>query len=366
MNLRTVRYASRDADFISTLKKRVAQYFSDNQISRYGNREMRIKTVFMLMLFLVPFALMLSGIISQWWMALLMYAMMGMGMAGIGLSVMHDANHGAYSQNQKVNLWLGRTLNFLGGTATNWKIQHNVLHHTYTNIDGMDEDIDPGSMLRFSPHRPWKRWHRYQHIYGWFLYSLMTMKWITTMDFSQAKRYNEMGLVATQRTTYRKLLREVVMSKAFYFTYIIGLPLLLSSAPWWTALVGLLVLQVVAGFILAIIFQPAHVMPPANFPLPDDNGNIENNWAIHQMLTTCNFAPKKKVFSWFVGGLNFQVEHHLFPNICHVHYRNIAPIVKQTAEEFGVPYHSFSTFRGALKNHGRMLKSLGRRQALAA
>jgi linoleoyl-CoA desaturase len=117
----------------------------------------------------------------------------------------------------------------------------------------------------------------------------------------------------------------------------------------------------ITGFILAVIFQPAHVIEGTEYPVPDDKGNMENNWAIHQLHTTTNFGHREKMFSWYVGGLNYQVEHHLFPNICHVHYRKIACIVKKTAEEFGLPYKSKDTFLQALIAHGRILKSLGQK-----
>jgi linoleoyl-CoA desaturase len=124
-------------------------------------------------------------------------------------------------------------------------------------------------------------------------------------------------------------------------------------------------MQYIAGFLLAIIFQPAHVIDGTEYPEPDENDNLENSWAIHQMLTTTNFGNKSRWFSWYVGGLNFQIEHHLFPHVCHVHYRKIAGIVKETAAEFGVPYKSAATFVGALAGHARLLRELGRRDSIS-
>lgn len=125
-------------------------------------------------------------------------------------------------------------------------------------------------------------------------------------------------------------------------------------------------LQFVQGFILTIVFQPAHVMPTSEYPIPDSEGNIENSWAIHQLLTTSDFSPESKIFSWYIGGLNYQVEHHLFPNICHVHYSKIAEIVKKTAREYGLPYHVQSNFLMALINHGKMLRDLGQKDLITA
>jgi linoleoyl-CoA desaturase len=289
---------------------------------------------------------------------------MGIGISGIGLSIMHDANHGAYSSKAWVNSALGALLNMLGGNAMNWKIQHNMLHHTYTNIDGLDEDIAPGKILRLSPHQPLNKIHRYQHIYGWFLYALMTVMWVTIKEFKQLIKWRGNGYFEAQGSTFGKALITLIFTKSIYFSYALVLPLVLTPTPWWLTLISFFVMHFIAGFILGIVFQPAHTVPDSEFPLPDDKGNMENTWAVHQMLTTSNFAPNNRLLSWFVGGLNYQVEHHLFTNICHIHYRELSKIVKATAEEFGLPYHSAPTFMEALRNHGALLKRLGRNQDL--
>jgi linoleoyl-CoA desaturase len=284
---------------------------------------------------------------------------MGVASAGIGLSIMHDANHGSYSSDKRINNILGYLLNFIGGSAVNWRIQHNYLHHSYTNIEGMDEDIDPGNILRLSPHKPLLKAHRWQHIYAWILYGLMTLSWVTTKDFNQLKRYRDMGLLKRQNRSYSSLVTELILFKLFFYTYLGVIPMIFSGIPWWQTLLCIVFMHFVQGFILTVVFQPAHVMPDSDYPLPDDKGNMENSWAISQLLTTTNFAPTSRIFSWYVGGLNFQIEHHLFPNICHVHYKKISEIVKRTAEEFGFPYHVQPTFIAALVSHGRMLRKLG-------
>ena len=356
-----IKYSNNmNTDFISLLRMRVKKYFDNQNLSRYANLNMVVKTVFMLTLYLTPYILVISGISSNNWINLGLWALMGLGSAGIGLSIMHDANHGSYSKNQNINKYLGYLLNFIGGSAINWKIQHNYLHHGYTNIDGMDEDIDPGIVMRLSPHKKRYMIHRWQHIYGWFLYGLMTISWVTSKDYRQLKRYNTMGLLSRQNRSYKNLMTELIIFKALFFTYLFIIPLIFASTPWWLTIIYFTIMHFIQGFILTIIFQPAHVMPTSEYPIPDINGNVENNWAIHQMLTTSDFSPKSRVFSWYIGGLNYQIEHHLFPNICHIHYRKLSKIVKETAEEFGIPYHVQSNFFLALMNHGRMLKRLGR------
>ena len=182
-------------DFNKTLNQRVNQYFKNSKYGRYANLEMISKSIFMFSLYFVPYFMFLFGIVESVWVFYLMAFLMGMGKAGIGLSVMHDANHGAYSKKKWVNNLVGYSLNLVGGNATNWKIQHNVKHHTYTNVTGMDEDIAPkGGILRFDPNTPVKKHHKWQHIYAWFLYGLMTMSWIIVKDISQLAQYTKDGM----------------------------------------------------------------------------------------------------------------------------------------------------------------------------
>jgi len=346
-------------DFYNTARKRVHEYFKSTGQTKHANANMVIKTIVMIAIYIVPFILMLTGVISSTWLIVAAWVVMGIGMAGIGLSVMHDANHGAYSKHRKLNDIIGNVIWFIGGSGTNWKIQHNVLHHSFTNVEHMDEDLETIPILRFSPHKKKMNIHRFQHIYAWFFYSFMTLMWATTKDFRQLFRYKKLDLLKTQKRTYPSLLAELIAVKLMYYGLFIALPIIVLPLAWWQTFLCVLLMHFVAGFILAIIFQPAHVMPDTDFPLPDDQGNMENKWAIHQLMTTVNYAPKSKLFSWYVGGLNFQVEHHLFPNICHIHYKKISEIVKQTAEEFNLPYYSKETFLDALRAHKNFLKQLG-------
>ncbi len=347
----------KQAEFVKVLRQKVNRYFKENNISKYANFNMKFKTVFMISLYFIPLILMLTGIISSFWPVLGMWALMGFGMAGIGLSIMHDANHGSYSRNQKVNNSLGYLIHFIGGYRQNWKIQHNVLHHSFTNIDGYDEDIK-NNTLRLSPNQKRLGIHRLQAFYAPFLYSLMTIYWSLSKDFEQVVRYKKKKLLAGQGLTFKKALMQITFTKLWYFGLLIALPMIFIGLPWWQILMGYLLMHFICGLALAFIFQPAHVIEETEFFVPD-GGSVENNWAIHQMKTTANFANGSVFFSWFIGGLNYQIEHHLFPNICHVHYRKIAKIVKETAEEFNVPYLQHKTFFGAVRSHFAVLYDLG-------
>ena len=349
-------------DFYKTVKKRVSTYFKENQLSQHANTNMVLKTVFMISLYLIPFMLILTFLESTG-VIILMWAIMGFGMAGIGLSIMHDANHGAYSKNKYVNLIVGKIIWLVGGSDVNWRIQHNVLHHTYTNVTGMDEDIEIDPLMRFSPEQRLLKGHKFQFIYAWFLYGMMTLMWATTKDYSQWKRYKDKDLIKTQGLTSKRFLWTLISTKTIYLFVTLGLPLIFSSLPWWGTVLSFGLMHFIAGLTLAAIFQPAHVVPRSSFETPDDDGKVEMDWATNQMMNTANFAPKARIFSWYVGGLNYQIEHHLFPHICHVHYRKISKIVRETAVEYNLPYYSYKSFRGALLGHAKMLYTLGRKNA---
>lgn len=351
-------------DFFVLLNQRVNQYFKSNNISRNANAEMIAKTIFMFMLYFIPYGIIISGAITNIWILLALCLAMGMGLAGIGLSVMHDANHGAYSKKAWVNNFIGYSLNVIGGHAFNWKIQHNVLHHTYTNVHDADEDISPRGVMRMAPESAWKPAHRFQHIYAWFLYCLLTLVWVFIKDFARLVKYQREGLVKKQQASVTREWTILIVTKILYIGYIIVLPALLLPLAWWQILIGFVAMHAVSGFILSIIFQPAHVVDGTEYPEPDHHGVLENTWAVHQLRTTTNFANRNKILSWYIGGLNFQIEHHLFPNVCHVHYREIAPIVEQTAHEFNLPYKTIPTFMGAMAGHARLLKKLGQKPAM--
>jgi linoleoyl-CoA desaturase len=347
-------------EFINELREKVKEYFEKNNISKFCNTSMVIKSFFMISLYFAPYVLMMSGLISSLPGILICWIIMGIGMAGIGMSIMHDANHGTYSKNPRVNSFLSKSMYILGGYPLTWQYQHNTLHHGYTNIDELDEDIEVGNLMRFSPHKPLYKIHKYQHWYAWFFYSLMTISRLVAKDFMQLARYKKVETYLGRNKSLKRLLTVLIISKVLYYVVFLVIPLIVLPISWYWIVLSFLIMHFVSGLMLSAIFQTAHVMPTSEFPLPDANGNIENNWAVHQLLTTSDYSPRSRFFSWFIGGLNFQVEHHLFPNICHVHYKNISHLVKQTALKYNLPYNVQPNFSRAVYSHIKMLKSLGR------
>ncbi len=361
MKYSSLQFARGQNEFFATLSQRVNHYFKSNNIEKTANWHMVVKTIVMFTMYFVPYILILTQVVTGSWGYVAMAVIMGFGVSGIGLSIMHDANHGSYSKKAWVNNLLGFSLNAVGGNAFNWKVQHNVLHHTYTNVHEVDEDISPRGVLRMAPTETWRPFHQYQHLYAWFFYGLLTIVWISFKDFGRLSRYVRDGMVKKQKASVAAEWTILIITKLVYIGFLYLPVLLVPEITWWMPLAGFLIMHYIAGFILAIIFQPAHVIDGTEYPLPDEDGNLENNWAIHQLHTTTNFGRKHRAFSWFVGGLNYQVEHHLFPNICHVHYRAISPIVEATAKEFGLPYKSKETFLQALIAHTAIMKELGKK-----
>ncbi len=360
----TIRFSRSDsAKFFRTLNKRVNTYFKENNIKRTGNLKLYFKSVVMFALLLAPPTIILTVDLPGWAQAIGM-VITGIGMAGVGMNVMHDANHESFSSKRWVNKLMGASIYILAGNDYNWKVQHNVLHHTFTNIQGHDEDIDAGRVIRFSKHAKWRRFHRYQQYYSFFLYGFLTLNWAITVDFKQTYRYLKQKLSYGEFPNPTSQWTKLIISKIIYYALWIALPIV-TGIVWWKVLIGFLIMHYTAGIILSVIFQLAHVMPNTDMPLPDEDGNMKNTWAIHQLHTTSNFAPNNRLVRFFTGGLNHQVEHHLFSNISHIHYNKIANIVKETAKEFSLPYHEYKSMWLAIIEHYKQLEILGKKPKFA-
>jgi linoleoyl-CoA desaturase len=359
--MKTIKFLNKDKkNFAITLRKKVNAYFKEKNISTKGEGRLLGKSITMLGIYFVPFLAILFLPMSGWLM-LLLAVVMGIGMAGVGMSVMHDAVHGSFSQKGWVNKLFSSTMYSIGGNVFNWKMQHNLFHHTYTNIEGYDEDIRSRVVIRLSHEAPLKKVHRFQHVYAFFLYSLMTISKLVG-DFFQLNEYNKTGLTKEQNAKPKREYVKLIVSKVLYLGVAIALPIIFTSFAWWLVLLGFLVMHLTAGLIMSVIFQMAHVVEGADQPVPDENGALESEWAIHELMTTANFSRRNRLLGWYIGGLNFQIEHHLFPHISHVHYRKISPIVEETAKEFGLPYNQKKTLFHAIASHIRILKELGRKK----
>jgi linoleoyl-CoA desaturase len=355
----SVKFNNKDAVFFPSLKQRINQYFESNNIRPTGNLKLYFKTIVLFTLLISLYITLVFFTPANGWVALLLAMVMGVVVAAIGFNVMHDGAHGSYSSRKWVNESMAHSLNLLGGVSFIWKQKHNINHHSYTNVEGMDDDIDIKPFIRV--HHGQKRYwfHRYQHIYSFLLYGITYFFWVFYNDFDKYFK----GKVSEHTKIQRMSFWDHIVfwaTKLFYVAIFIAFPIY--NVGLLDTLLGYGVMVFVTGITIAVVFQLAHVVEDMPFVNPEgDSTKIESEWAIHQLQTTTNFATKNRFISWLLGGLNFQVEHHLFPRISHIHYPEISKIVKQTCHEFNIPYKEFKTMRGAIVSHILHLKETGRK-----
>ncbi|GAB4091139.1 fatty acid desaturase family protein [Flaviaesturariibacter terrae] len=351
-----ITFANQNAAFGTALRRAVDEYFRERGIKKTGNWRLYHKAVIILPATALFYVLLLSGVLPTA-LALILSGTMGLMLAAIGFNVMHDACHGAFSSRRWVNNILGLSLNALGGNAFFWKQKHNILHHTYTNVEGLDDDIAQSKLLRQCPSQPWMRLHSYQHHYLPVAYGLTMFVWVLIRDFDKYFRRKIHNTPLQPMSVQEHVL--FWASKALYVFFYMALPIY--CVGFWPWLIGWSLMNVVAGIVLSYVFQLAHAVEGPVFENGHEDRVLPSEWAAHQVLTTANFAPRNKALSWFVGGLNFQVEHHLFPRVAHVHYPALSRIVQEQCNRFGLPYHCHQTLGGAIKSHLYIIKELGRR-----
>jgi linoleoyl-CoA desaturase len=316
------------------------------------------KTAIILSAFAATYAL-LVFVANEWWQVVPLAVGFALTIVAIGFNVMHDANHDAYSDRRWINRLMGVTLDVVGGSSYFWRLKHNVFHHMYANVAGYDNDVDLASLGRLTPHHRHYWIHRWQHWYAWLLYGLMVVKWHFYDDFRLALT-GRIGEHACARPRGAQL-AVLVAGKVVFFGFAFALPLSLHPAGAVAAVyVGV---AAITGIVLGIVFQLAHCVEQAEFPVEVTPRHMASPWAVHQVETTVDFARENRAASWLLGGLNFQIEHHLFTRICHVNYPAIAPVVEQTCREFGIRYKHNLTFMSALRSHYRWLRAMGRPQA---
>jgi linoleoyl-CoA desaturase len=351
-----------DTGFHGELKRRVQAYFLENDVSPRDNLRMYLKTAAILLWFAASYVG-LAFFATTWWQGLLLLVSLVLAVAGTGFAIQHDANHGAYSDREVVNRVMGMTLDMLGASSYVWHWKHNILHHTYTNVVGVDQDIDIAPFARLSPAQPRYRFHRLQQFYMWALYGFLLPKWHLIDDFQNVAQ----GRMAQSRFPRPRgwSLLEMVAGKVAFFAWAMAIPMFFHR--WWVVLTFYAVGSFLVGFILSVVFQLAHCVEEASFPEPPANSDrMEHGWAAHQVQTTVNFARRNPILTWYLGGLNFQVEHHLFPKICHVHYPRISSIVQTVCAEFGVRYSAHDGFTAAIVSHWRWLRRMGRPVVVSA
>jgi linoleoyl-CoA desaturase len=351
-----IRFPARGG-FHETVKQRVEQYFADSGRSTTGDWRLFVKTGVILAWLAGSYALLVFGSTSLLVTVLAVFAL-AQGCALVGFNIMHDGAHGSYARSTTINRLMGGMLNVIGGSQMLWRHKHNRLHHIYTNIHTLDNDLQTNGLLRFSPGQPWRPWHRFQHYYAFALYSLLTLSWVTIGDCRKLLS-GRIGH-STLRQPTRADIGIFCFTKMGYFGYALLLPLYFH--PWQHVLLAFVGVHLLLGMTLSVVFQLAHTVERTSFPTPDEHtGMMPTEWAVHEVETTANFAPHNPWVTWYLGGLNFQIEHHLFARVCHIHYPAISTIVAETCHAFALPYVCYPTVRSAIAAHYRLLKTLGRR-----
>lgn len=347
---------TQDHGFRKVLLERVDAYIRENKLPTRDVPAMYVKSAILVTCWFGIYLLILLGGFPLWANALLCIPFT-FAMAGIGLNIGHDANHGGYSDNPRINRLMGLAMDLIGSSSFVWRNRHNV-HHTYPNIGGLDEDLSTGGLIRLSPHDEWKPIFRLQMWYAPLLYAFVGFDFLRrdTLVFFTGRTY-EYHQYPKMKASDRIIF---VAGKLFFFVYILALPMLVF--PWWQVLIAFITIMFTSGLIMSAISVPVHLVDAADFPEPvGDPFHIENEWAIHQVQTTANYAPNSRLVTTYVGGTNYQIEHHLFPHVCHVQYPRLSPIVRKTCEEFGITYSVYSTMRSAWLGHARALREFGRK-----
>ncbi len=342
-------------DFQVELRNRVEAFFRDTGRAQRDCPKMYLKSAIILSALVAGYCLIVF-FARTWWQALLLAILIGLTMAEVGFNIQHDGSHQGYSIHPWINKLMAMTLDLIGGSSYIWHWKHDIFHHTYVNIAGHDADIDLGFFGRLSPHQKHLRYQRWQHIYLWPLYGFLAIKWLLYDDFRD---------IYTARIGSHSIPRprgwEMVLfigGKVSFFTFAFVIPLIFH--PLWVVLLFYAVVAVITGLTLSLVFQVVHVVEQAEFTLPQaHSGRIEKTWAVHQVETTVDYARHNRVIGWLVGCLNFQIEHHLFPRICHVNYPAIAELVEATCKEFGVRYSQHASYTAGLVSHYRWLRKMG-------
>jgi linoleoyl-CoA desaturase len=351
------KFSALGQSFHTELKKRISDYFQSSGKSSTGNIHLFSKAIILVVAFIACYVHLVFFTPGPW-IAIPECLVLSVLTAAIGFNVMHDGMHGSFSRYKWVNNLAGLSLNFLGANNFMWKTKHNIVHHTYTNIAGVDDDIEARPLLRLCETQKHYGIHKYQHWYFWAAYSLLYLYWVFVSDYVKYFR-KRIGPTPLKKMKFGDQL-SFWGFKMLHAVIFVVIPILVLG--WQTWLIGFLIYGLFAGFVLSIVFQLAHTVEHTHFPKANvETGKMEDEWAVHQLRTTANFATRNRLISWWVGGLNFQIEHHLFPRISHVHYPAISKIIRKACQDYGIPYIEYPRLRMALASHVSHLKSLSRK-----
>ena len=354
-----ISYKPGKDELFNEISSKVKNYFKENGLYKQG----RFKDIwFTNLLYLViaygSFALILNNQFNVFVMWFLSFTM-GLGLSGVGLCIMHEANHGAYNKKKFINYLAGSIINIMGSHRYLWQLRHNGLHHVYTNMFDYDYDMARTFLIRHS--RDWERkwYHRYQHIYALLIYFNYTLIWILVYDWIHLVEFY--GKVGTKKN--KAIPIHVIISiffwKMVHLYLMIVLPYMVLDLALWQVLIGFVTMHWTLSAIIGVTFQVNHTIEGTVNIEADAQGVIQESWAKQMVKTSFNFSTKNKAVTYFLGGLNFQIEHHLFPKMSYSHFFAIKPMVKEVLEKHGYTYNDCGSWLNAILMHLKYLKRLG-------
>ncbi|MGA3131291.1 MAG: acyl-CoA desaturase [Terracidiphilus sp.] len=341
------------SSFPKVLRRRLDNFFTDQKISPKANRSMWLKI-----------AVGLSVLLGSWvaiytlrpdsWRFVALYLLSGLAQTFLLLNIAHDSNHNAISTVPAVNKLLNYVFDVCGISSYMWRILHHRGHHSCINLQGEDDALTGRGIFRFTPHEPRTRMHRFQHIYALFFYALFSLDYIFIRDF-EAFFFPSHDYLKGARHRLREY-TILFAGKALYVTYMLVLPVIVLGKPLLVVALAFVLVHLIIGLTVSLVFQTSHTVDSTHFP--SARGEFDSS-VYHIFATTADYATENPLVAWLTGGLNHHITHHLCPAVCHTHYAPLTRIVKQTAEEFGVPYRQHPTMTRAIVHHLILLKQLG-------
>ena len=342
-----------ESSFPKVLRRRLENFFSESNISPKADLAMWVKIA-------AGMAVLASSWIALYafkpdsWKFVSLYLLNAIAQTFLLLNIAHDSNHNAISSVRSVNKALNYVFDVCGISSYMWRILHHRGHHSCINLHGEDDALTGRGVLRFTPHEPRTSLQRFQHIYALLMYALFSLDYVFLRDFECFFFPSHDYLKQAKHPT-----REYVIlfaGKAFYLTYMLVLPVALMGKSLPLVALAFVLSHLIIGLSVALVFQTTHVIDSTYFP---SDRNEFDHWIHHIFATTADYATENPLVGWLVGGLNHHIVHHLCPFVCHTHYAPLTRIVKQTAEEYGVPYRQHPTMPQAIKHHLLLLKQLG-------
>src|SRR6185503_9894076 len=355
MSQPAIKYRTTKNDFYKLLQKDVSTYLQTKTNHQYADSFMVLKIFFCLLLYGISYSQYINSSYNylQWVGWCLVFGFSNM---LLGVNIAHDAIHRALFRKKWLNKIAGLNFDLIGISSYTWKLKHNYVHHQYPNVMHVDTDIEAGPLLRFSPADK-KRWfHRYQHIYAPFIYILFSLHMVFINDILLLPRLLRLGYPHRQHSKW--IFVTILFQKLVYIFVTLLLPLYQLPFAARQVIAGFLLMHFTLSLFLALVLLPSHLFEKTSFSAVTPAGDLGEDWTVHQLNTTLDFAAQSRLVHFLFGGFNTNVVHHLFPGICHCHYKELSGFVAKRAAELDLPYHH-STLRGAIVSHFKTLKKLG-------